>query len=387
MKKISLVFAVVLCLYGSALAAEWNFYGSARVSTFYTKFDYDPFASGAAALGLGLGANTTKYEESLYGNSRVGAKVQVSDTLKGAFEYGALGGNVNLRILWGEWDFGGGKLGVGQNYTPLLFPYSNQVYNINGLNKGDTNMSYFGMLYGERKPQIRLTFGTLQIAAVQPVTLVYVTPVAGPAPALSQPVTSGTLPSIQAKYKFEFPHGHIALAGGYQNFEVRSAGLEHEVTSYVLGIGGQLDAGAFYLKGNIWGGQNVGNLANHLVNTKLWSTAPGTGNFGTGDLDGEGFGLAQWDGTKITDRDAMAYLAVIGYKIKRGLYLEAGCGYTTSTMDGPGTDRDDAVTYYLQSTIFLAEGIFLTPEIGGCDFKQTGQSVLSYAGIKWQINF
>ena len=379
MKKISLVFAVVLCLCGSAVAAEWNFYGSARISTFYTKFDKDPFTSSGAALGLTSGADTSSYEEKLNGNARIGAKISPSDSIKARFEYGALGGTANVRILWGEWDFGAGTLGVGKNYTPLLFPYSNQVYNIGGLNKGDTNMSYFGMLYGDRKAQISLTFGNFQIAAVEPATLVYVTPLSA-----TQPMTRADLPSIQAKYTFEFENGHIALAAGYQNFEVVSGSQEHDVTSYVLGFGGQLNAGPFYVKGNIWGGQNVGNLANHLVNTNLWST---TGNAGTADLDGEGFSLAQWDGSKITDRDAMAYLAVAGYKIRRGLYLEAGCGYTTSTLDAPGATRDDAVVYYLQSTIFLAPGVFLTPEIGGCDFNQDGQSRLSYAGIKWQINF
>jgi hypothetical protein len=274
---------------------------------------------------------------------------------------------------------------VGKNYTPLIFPYSNQVYNVNGFNKGDTNMSYFGMLYGDRKAMIQLQLGEFKIAAVEPNTLVYVTPTSVyPYAAVSQPDTTLRIPSIQAKYKHNFNWGHVGVAAGYQTFDVNEDGASWEVESYVLGVGGQLNLGAAYFKGNIWGGQNVGNMANILVNTKLWSTI---NNAGTADLDGDGFGLAQWDGTKITDKDSLCWLAVVGYEIRKGLYTEAGCGYVSTTLDTDGASTDDCLTVYLQLTIFLAPGVFLTPEIGQCDFKQDDQSKLNYAGIKWQINF
>lgn len=49
----------------------------------------------------------------------------MSDELTGGFEYGS---GVNLRKLYGEWNFGAGSLLIGQTYTPLNYFYSNQVY-------------------------------------------------------------------------------------------------------------------------------------------------------------------------------------------------------------------------------------------------------------------
>lgn len=389
-----IVIAVLfVCITGSAYAADWNFYGSARVNTAYTKFDADPFSSNAAIFGMAKGSDTSNYEQRLYGSARIGAKVKANDQLTGRFEFGALGGNANLRILWGEWNFGAGTLTIGQDYTPLFFPYANQTYSFNGLNKGDHNMSTFGMLYGNRKPLIRLKFGNFQIAAVQPSTLVsvYGWRFGGAAPAAAQPNTEVKLPSIQAKYKYDFNNGHVSVAAGYQTFDFLSGTNEYKVDSYVLGIGGRLDIGQLYLKGNVWGGQNVGNLADVLVNGGLYSTA---GNAGTNDLDGDGRGYARYtDGSipgttvGVTERDALAALAVAGYAIRKGLYLEAGYGYVRTELESAGSVKDDVASYYLNSTIFLAPGVFITPEIGRIDFKQTNQPVATYYSIKWQINF
>ena len=243
------IAALLVFMTGSAYAAaEWEFYGSARVSTFYTSFDDDIFRGDPVATGTG--PDTSNYEQNLGGNARIGARIKVSDTVSARFEYGALGG-VNTRILWGEWNFGAGSLGIGQNYTPLLFPYSNQVYNINALNKGDHNMSTFGMLYGSRKPMIRLKFGNFQIAAVEPrarVHAYFTLTGAGPDAPTDQPDTEVSLPSIQAKYKYDFDSGHVSVAGGYQTFKVLDAGDEYDVDSYILGVGGRLNFGQYGLQ-------------------------------------------------------------------------------------------------------------------------------------------
>lgn len=406
MRKLMVVAALLVLFTGSAIAADWNFYGSARVQTTYTSFDNSPFSTPSSVLsdtstyfgtaiplsvfGAAKGNNTNNYEQKLYGNARVGAKVNVGDDLYGHFEFGALGSTANIRILWGEWTFGAGKLGIGQNYTPLIMPYSNQTYSINAFNKGDHNMSTFGMLYGSRKPMIRLKFGGFQIAAVENKDRVAVklldTATGYSIPYFDAPETEVTFPSIQAKYKYDFSNGHIAMAAGYQTFDVVSAAKDTSVDSYILALGGRLNFGGIYVKGNVWGGQNVGNMADILVSGALFST---TGNAASGTFDGAGWGYAQYDtaADTITDNDALAALLVVGYEIRKGLYLEAGYGYVKTELDMTGSEKDDAVTYYLQSTIFLAPGVFLTPEIGRADFKQADQPDATYFGIKWQINF
>ncbi len=387
MKKLMVIAVLLVFMTGSAYAAaDWNFYGSARVNTFYSDFEQDPFSSGAAALGMTAGSDTKNWDQNLYGNARIGAKVKVSDTLTGHFEYGALSGNANIRILWGEWNFGVGSLGVGQNYTPLLFPYSNQVYSLDSLNKGDHNMSTFGMLYGGREAMVRLKFGNFQIAAVQPRVLVALAQSTITGATSAQPTTESVLPNIQAKYKFDFDKGHVAVAGGWQHFEVQENSTEYDVTSYVLGIGGRLNVGAAYFKGNIWGGQNVGNLADILVSGALWST---TANANTSTFDGNGWGFAEWNGTAntLTDNDALAALLVAGYEIRKGLYVEAGYGHVQTEYDRAAATKNDADTYYVQSTIFLAPGVFITPEIGLHDSNDEDEPRVVYFGAKWQINF
>ncbi len=73
----------------------------------------------------------------LQGNSRIGANVSAGD-VSGRFEYGT---GVNLRLLYGTWNFGGGKLTVGRAYTPLMVCYSSQVY------ATDNGLVGFGYLF------------------------------------------------------------------------------------------------------------------------------------------------------------------------------------------------------------------------------------------------
>jgi len=87
-----------------------------------------------------LGLDTRNFEQKRYGHARIGAKVKVSDKLTGQFEYEALGGKANLRILWGEWNFGAGSLGIGQQYTPppFFFPIPTRQIALTGSTRGTT---------------------------------------------------------------------------------------------------------------------------------------------------------------------------------------------------------------------------------------------------------
>ena len=118
-------------------------------------------------------------------------------------------------------------------------------------------------------------------------------------------------------------------------------------------------------------GGNVGNLANIFVGKQVFSPLA---NAYAGVGDGASVGLARWrDGSVagstavITNNDALAGLLVLGYKVRRGLYLEAGYGYTQTELDESGADEDNHQTWYVQSTIFFSENVFVTPEIGGFD--------------------
>ena len=106
MKKLVIIIATIAVLFSSAHAADWNFYGSARVSTFYENVEVS-------------GSDTNNFDMGLQGNSRIGARIKVSDELSGRFEYGASDGNVNLRYLYGIWNFGAGS--ISWRFDPICF--------------------------------------------------------------------------------------------------------------------------------------------------------------------------------------------------------------------------------------------------------------------------
>ena len=134
--------ALVVPFKASALAGEWGFYGRALMLSQWNEVD-------AARTGTGFDDSDLTWR--LQPNSRIGAKVEAGD-IDARFEFGARE-EVNLRILYGQWDFGPGKLLVGQHYGPVNYFLSNQVFN------GDNNMLFAGGIYGGRNPMIRFRFG------------------------------------------------------------------------------------------------------------------------------------------------------------------------------------------------------------------------------------
>ena len=340
MKKFIVALAVsAMLMTGSAMAADWNFYGSARVSTFYVDSDL---------------ADSTNYEEGLQGNSRIGATVKVSDELTGGFEYGT---GVNVRKLYGEWNFGAGTLLVGQTYTPLNLFYSNQVYGV------DNDMLAQGGIYSGREAMLRLKFGGFTIAALAPAT--------GNTTGTTGGVTNEVdFPSFEAKYVYKFDSGSVALTGGYQSYEMTDANDDYDINSYVLAVGGSLGFGAAYLNGNIYIGQNAGDMIAVSVD----------GDNGWDD------GYADVTGGVLADNDVFGLLIAAGYTVNDMVTLEIGYAYAETELDNAATE-DEVCTYYLQSVITLAPGVMVIPEIGRIDGEEAGDEETTYFGAKWQINF
>lgn len=347
MKKKFLLGSIVLmasCILSPTWAADWNFYGSARVRTFYDSVE--------------TGATTTKnLTHALQSNARIGARVKVSDTLTGRFEYGAGGGNANLRHLYGEWNFGPGKLLVGQTDSLFNYAISHQVHDT------DKNMDSYGHSDAGRQPMIRLTFGDFKLAFVQPET-------SGLNLAASSQEVK--LPKLEASYKLSFDSSYLLLTGGYQSYELTDTTTlrSYDVDSYVIALGGQVQFGSAYLGGDIWAGQNV--------KPYQFKCSP----------DGDPVVVG---GNTLADNDSYGFLIVAGYKLNETFSFETGYGYVEAEVDNIAYVKDDTVAYYIQSTVTLADGVFFVPEIGRIDKGNTNLNAVdsdtTYAGIKWQINF
>lgn len=101
-----------------AMAADWSFYGSSRV---YTGWMDDS----KEVAGLGGEVDDADLSWNQQTNARIGANVKAG-ALGGNFEYGH-SSTVNLRKLFGTWNFGAGTLLVGQDYTPIDTFWSHMV--------------------------------------------------------------------------------------------------------------------------------------------------------------------------------------------------------------------------------------------------------------------
>ena len=351
MKKIIVAVAALALMAGSAYAADWNFYGSARVSTFWYDVDVD-----------GGPDPDTQFDQGLQGNARIGAKVKVSDELTGRFEYGAKNGTANIRKLFGEWNFGAGKLLVGQDYVPMYLPGSNQVVD------DDAALSGWGEVDGSRHAQIKLTFGDFQIAFVENNINYYDNGVAADDDVI--------MPMIQVQYALTFDNFVITMAGGYQTFDVETANIDDDVTSWGLGLDVAATFGALSVIGQVNGGTNVGNIYNIQVN----------------DSDAViGRGYADVSGNKVIDNDALGFRIAVGYTFNEMFGVEVGYGYQQTEFDTSGSEEDEVQSYYIQFPITLAPGVHIIPEVGVVDYEDdsagNGEDEVTYFGAKWQINF
>ena len=343
MKKFFVIFALVALVASPAMAADWNFYGSARMSTFSA--DVDP------------GGNAESDQDTtwgLQGNSRIGANVKAGD-VTGRFEYGS---GPNLRILWGEWNFGSGSLGVGQHYTPLNFFPSNQVFD------GDADLLPYGGIYRGRRPMIQLKWGTFKLAFISPT---------GASDLGSTGDVDITWPQVEMSYQFKTDMFYTDIFGGWQSYDIDDApeaAVNVSIDSYVIGLNAGVTFGPATVKASIWRGQNMGPYG-------FWLT--GDANPGLNDAR-----------TETLDNDSTGFLGVVTFKATDMLSFEVG--YGALKHDRENNDNDDETqSMYANAVITMAPGVFIVPEIGKVDYEQNfaGQEEgdTTYFGAKWQINF
>ena len=341
MKKVLAVLAMLMISTIGAHASDWQFYGSARVSTFMEKWDNGQFSSD----------DTTLFKEGLQTNSRIGARVKASDTLTGRFEYSSTG---KLRILYGEWNFGQGSLLVGQAYSPLNINYSNQVWwNDNGLRR-------VAGLYSGRNPMIRLKFEGFEIAAVEPQT-----------PYLPNNSTAEVkFPKLEAKYRVIGDNWDFQVAGGYNEYTLINGAAEYKIDSYFVGVGGSITFQGVFLAATAWGGINTGV---YMIESLLFATPEIS--FATGDVN---------------DTDCYGVTLVAGYTLNDSVTFEAGYGYSRADREASAIPDAKLISLYVQSKITLAQGVYVVPEIGFLDMEHYYGMDLGgvvYGGAKWQIDF
>ena len=163
MKKLIAIFTVVLFT-APAFAADWSFYGSQRIATWYADRDYGD--------GVVNGQNDDQATQWYFqGNSRLGAKVK-ADKVSGQIEFGlGTGGdggdtNVVTRRAYGVWRFSDNAwLKVGKDNATVTDVISNQMYDADG------NLYGEGNFYGRRPAGLTLGIGEFELAFLTPLRL------------------------------------------------------------------------------------------------------------------------------------------------------------------------------------------------------------------------
>jgi hypothetical protein len=346
MKKIFVVFAI-LCLAAPVMAADWNFYGSARMATFYV--DVDPDVEGVDS--------DSDLQWAQQGNSRIGATVEFNDEIGGGFE---MSDSFGKRKLYGTYNFGGGELLLGQTYTPTTYFYSNSVYD------GDGDLLGVGQFYEGRLPMIQLKFGGFKVALITPSTATASAPVD----------IDTTIPKIEASYGFKSDFFFVDVFAGYNSFtDERGAAGDLDYDSYVLGVGGGITFGPAYVSLGAHMGQNLGNY----------------GAYNPSGIDDE----AAVDATgELRDNNGVGFLVVGGFNLSESLNFEGGFGIESSELDIDGAQGETVWQAYVNTTITIAPGFFIVPEIGYIKADYEAQAngtdpnpTTTYFGAKWQINF
>jgi hypothetical protein len=420
MKKLLIIFAV-LCLAAPAMAADWNFFGSARMATFWQDND------------IGEQGDTADDQDILWdlqGNARIGANVKFNDQIGGGFEYGS---GPNLRKLFGTYTFGNGsELLLGQTYTPSsTYFYSNSVYGDDG------DLLGVGQFYVGRVPMIQWKMGGFKVALIKPTTgatavkgdddnatylgryrdaagtlitddlgVIEASDLAADTKAykLANPggqvvqVTDATnafeakdtdqeLPKIELAYKFKSDMFFIDVFGGYQTYDLEVAGKKsYSIDSYVIGGGGGVNFGAFYLNAGVHYGENLQNYG-----AAGWLLPGNISSDDEEDVDDLKIGAAGYDSTgdKIIDNKGLGYLAVLGFNASEMFTIEAGYGHQEYELDVASSKKDTADQFYLNCVINIAPGFFVVPEFGMVDYEvqDTDTGDFTYFGAKWQINF
>ena len=397
MKKLLVILAALALVWAFAApasAVDWNFYGSARLATFYTSEDL-----GDTAVTDGGDDEDDGTQWELQGNSRLGANVR-GENIRGVIELGLRGQDsgdldVRTRKIAGTWNFGAGSLKVGKDYSPVSQFISTQAFG------GDLGLLGIGAFYGRRPSGLELGFGRLRIALLDPQSQ----NIAGLGIS-SQDVVIGAntisisvgangdedsyIPKIEASWGMSFDQWGFNVMGGFQYYEIEDvASLTNlgqdddvDVVSFVLGGDAYFSAGAFYIKGSFSFSQNPTDAG--------WYAE-------------EVFGGAIWDGDDDTDdMDVIQGALVLGFKMSDMISFEIGGGmadYDTDANDLPGFELEETTPWavYGNATIQLAPGVFIIPEIGYFDFddnqfEDPGSNeddglTRFYAGAKWQIDF
>lgn len=375
MKKLIVILAVIAMVgaFTATAMADVSLYGSARFRSYYASVDTGvPGAEKDKDLEwrmghlsrFGVNFKSEKITGRFELDARAGSGASGEDIELGG---GASGlGNMRLRQLWGQWDFGTGKLLIGHTF-PL---YDMPVSGINYYSGGLQMFGGMGYNFGPRTSQIRLTFGNFRLAFLGTVTGWNYYPLG------SFEEVNVRFPKIEVRYDMRKGAFALNYIAGWQTYEIEDRNGTKEtknITSWVLGVRGKANFGPAYANLGLTYRQNGTNYDAWTVSTKE---------------------LAVLEGNNVKDATAWGIVAALGWKINDVWTLEASYAALNSEQNTTLDNEDDATVWCLQAKITLSPGVYIFPELIYQDNEDmvnngvsTDQGDKTIIGVFWRIDF
>lgn len=370
------IIAAALGLSVPAMALDVTPYGAIRVGTWWTSSTY---YNGQNAL------HDADFTLDLQGDSLVGMRVKEGD-FSGVAEMGAYNpknraGGVELRMLFGEWDFGGGKVRVGYAPSPYVFR-SEQTYDSDGGFNG------YGSLWDGRYAQIKASLNNgLYLTLKKQSTsntggTSNFTTNTGPAwqntpfnlTATQYAATNTNYDTYlpQTTVGYEGKAGILKYGGGlaFNFYKVTQTTSDvvtskDEIYSYLGFAHGTVDLAPVELKFNLYTGQNVGNL--------MANSGAATGSYYFNRHNAYTYG--GW--------------AQVGYALNNKIKMFTGASYESN--DTKESKVDDRMAAFANLQYAVSKNFKVVPEITYLNDlrSRTGakEPQIYAAGVKWEMTF
>ncbi|MBW2574431.1 MAG: hypothetical protein JRC88_02900 [Deltaproteobacteria bacterium] len=354
-------FAMVFGFTVTAAMADVDLYGSARFRTYWADKDKDISSTGYDDEDLEWRIGYLTRWGANFQSGDIRGKVELDTRDQDGNEGSSEIGDVRVRHMFGEWDFGSGKLLIGQTFNPCTVYSSGLGYYSGGIQKfGGLGLGYF------RTGQIRLTFGNLVLAFLSPDT----------SADLGFDDVDTTLPRMEARYSLKLDPVTVDFMGGWQTYDVVDTNDHDEtIDSYLLGVYARANFGPAYVKGVLTYAQNGANYG-------LWSASV---------VDQ----AAVYEGDSIQDAECWGGSIVAGWKINDMFTVEGSYGFASAENDDQTLkNEDDAQVFTLLTKIAVAPGVTVQPELIFEDREdryddgvKTEQGDATIFGVFWMINF
>ncbi|MBN2033342.1 MAG: porin [Deltaproteobacteria bacterium] len=399
-------FAIILLALGLVAAftlpamAEIKPYGSMRLGIFWENHDYD---NNAYNPGWTNDNDDSGIMMDISDISRFGAKGTVGEIF-GHIELGLIGQEnatgytaamdnleVYTRLIYGTWDFGGGTLTVGQDYTPITF-ISNQegpgIFDDNNVQSYDLQNAFIGVgcLWDSRVPQIRLNLDNgLYVMIAQP---------DDPEPAGAGRTAGGdrdaNLPKMMVGYDYKAEGLFISPGLAYQTIDYNDKAVggsfDDDITAWIAFVKATLDLGAVNFKLAAHYGEN---LANYAISGR------------TNPYNGGVNAAAAYVKPDYSVEDAECWGGFIQAAFPIDPYtLRLGWGYSSSQVDNIGdpdgdglnnTNEDELMGFFVNLKIPITDNFSATPEFDYWDGMKNEENQDDpdhwYLGILWQMDF